>query len=113
MEKTPIGPRALAFGALLSVLMVGSALAQGSVQWGCDAPVGKMCYFSIQFAGGGVRNFSLPAGRKTMVGGVTPGRDQYLVSIDAPNLGDVQRCRQLIAVGRVCQVKTVDPSYND
>ncbi len=103
---------AVALGGLAS-LFPAASVAQGSVQWGCDAPVGKTCYFSIQFASGGVRDFSLPAGRKTMVGGVTPGRDRYLVSIDAPNLGDINRCRQLMAVGRICQAKIVDPSYND
>jgi hypothetical protein len=113
MRKLLIWRWGLALSILSSVVPSGSVLAQGSVQWGCDAPVGKICYFSIQFAGGGARNFSLPAGRRMMVGGVTPGRDQYLVSIDVPNGGDIRRCRQLIAVGRSCQVKAVDPNYND
>ena len=112
MGKILIG-RMLALGGLSGLVLAGSALAQVPVQWGCDAPVGKTCYFSIQFAAGGVRNFSLLAGRKTTVGGLTPGRDQYLVSVDAPNMGDVNRCRQLIAMGRSCQAKIVDPNYND
>jgi hypothetical protein len=99
--------------ACVSGALAVPALAQGSVQWGCDAPVGKTCYFSIQLATGGTRSFSLPSGRKMTVSGVTPGQDRYLVSIDAPNMGDINRCRQLVAVGRVCQAKVVDPSYND
>jgi hypothetical protein len=113
VKKRSVWRWAPAFAGLSSLFAAIPAIAQGSVQWGCDAPVGRTCYFSIQFAGGGVRNFSLLSGRKTMVGGVTPGRDQYLVSIDAPNMGDIARCRQLIAVGRVCQAKVVDPNYND
>jgi hypothetical protein len=89
------------------------AQAQEPMQFGCDAPTGKTCYFSIQFASGGVRSFALPSGRKTVVSGVTAGRDAYLVSLDAPNLGDLNRCRQLNSMGRSCQRKAVDPSYND
>ena len=101
-------------GLLLSAVVVSAApaSAQGPIQWGCDAPTGKICYFSLQ-SGGAVRNFSLGAGRKTMVLGVTPGRDYYFASIDAPNLGDANRCRQLNALGHTCQRKTVDSSYND
>lgn len=89
----------------------GAVAAQVPVQWGCDAPVGRTCYFSL-ITGGGVRSFSLAAGRKTTLSGVVIGRDEYLVSIDAPNFGDLNRCRQLIAVGRQCQRKAVD-AYND
>jgi hypothetical protein len=99
--------------AVAASAIAGAALAQGATQWGCDAPFGRTCYFSIQFATGGVRNFSLMSGRKTVMSGVAPGRDQYLVSVDAPNLGDASRCRQLTAVGHLCQRKVVDPSYND
>jgi len=93
--------------------VVGPALAQGATQWGCDAPFGRTCYFSIQFAGGGVKNFSLISGRKIVMAGVVAGRDEYLISVDAPNLGDASRCKQLTAVGHLCQRKVVDPSYND
>ena len=44
---------------------------------------------------------------------MTAGLDQYQVSIDAPNLGDIHRCKQLVAVGRACQRKVVDAAYND
>jgi hypothetical protein len=100
---------------LATVALPVSALAQSPAPtvWGCDAPAGRTCYFSIQFANGGVRSFSLPAGRKMAMGGVTAGQDQYQVSIDAPNLGDVNRCKQLVAVGRSCMRKIVDASYND
>ena len=98
---------------LASFALIAPAQAQGPVSWGCDAPVGRTCYFSIQFAHGGVRNFSLLSGRKTMVSGVTPGRDQYQVSIDAANLGDANRCKQLMTMGRSCQRKPIDANYND
>jgi hypothetical protein len=115
-SATPIGRRQdVAVAAALSLMAIASS-AHGqaaSTLWGCDAPAGRTCYFSIQFAASGVRNFSLPAGRKMAMGGVTPGVDRYQVSIDAPNLGDLNRCKQLIAVGRSCQRKVVDASYND
>jgi len=97
---------------LASLAVASSARAQESVPWGCDAPVGKTCYFSI-FTRGGLRNFSLAGGRRTTVAGVIVGRDEYLVSIDAPNFGDLNRCRQIIAMGRQCQRKAVDSGYND
>jgi hypothetical protein len=107
---------------LLSALLLLGACAgspsaaqppSGPLIWGCDAPVGRTCYFSIQFAAGGVRNFSLPSGRKMTVTGVIAGRDHYQVSIEAPNLGDPNRCRQLVTMGRSCIRKPVDSSYND
>jgi hypothetical protein len=110
MQYAPL----LAALSIMAALSAGaSAQAQTAVQWGCDAPMGKTCYFAIEYAAGGSRIFSLASGRKMKVSGVKPGVDQYLVSIDAPNLGDINRCRQLIAVGRQCQAKVVDPSYND
>jgi hypothetical protein len=102
------------FGAaMLALGACRSVPAQAPVQWGCDAPAGRICYFSIQFASGGVRNFSLMSGQRIVVGGVNPGTDRYQVSLDAPNLGDVNRCRQLSAMGRSCQSKMVDSGYND
>jgi hypothetical protein len=91
----------------------GGQIAPVTAIWGCDAPAGRTCYFSIQFAGGGVRNFSLPAGARTAEGGVTPGLDHYLVSMEVANLGDVMRCRELSLMGRACRKKTVDAGYND
>ena len=99
--------------ALAGLAGSSAARAQGAVPWGCDAPAGRTCYFSIFNEHGVLRSFSLPAGRKTSIAGVVVGRDEYLVSIDAPNLGALNRCRQLIAMGRQCQRKAVDSSYND
>ena len=101
---------ALMFSA--SIFQAPAALAQASVQWGCDAPARRTCYFTIQ-SPGGARSFSLPAGGRMIVSGVMPGRDHYQVSLDAPNLGDVNRCRQLNLMGRTCHIKTVDTAYND
>ncbi len=113
MEKRRRYSCIIAIAALSVTAIASSAQGQTSTLWGCDAPAGRTCYFSLQFASGGVRNFSLPAGRKMAVGGVTAGQDQYQVSIDAPNMGDIHRCRQLVAVGRSCVRKVVDAAYND
>ena len=47
------------------------------------------------------------------MGGAMAGRDFYQISIDAPNLGDINRCKQLVTLGRSCQRKAVDSAYND
>lgn len=91
----------------------GYAAPSPPTPFGCDAPGRRVCYFSIQFASGGVRNFNLRAGEKTLEYGLTPGADRYQMSLDLPNLGDVNRCRTLSVQGHTCRTKLIGTDYND
>ena len=105
--------------SVLASVLVGAAASaavaqvQATVEWGCDAPAARTCYFTVLSASGAARSFSLLSGRRILVPDVVPGRDQYFVSLDAPSLGDMTHCRQLIALGHLCQRKVVDLGYND
>jgi hypothetical protein len=103
----------LALGALAAAPAPGFAQGAQAVSFGCDAPAGRTCYFAVQGGGAASRLFSLPSGRRAQIGGLRPGLDLYLVSLDAPNNGDLNRCRQLTVLGHVCQRKVVDSSFND
>jgi len=103
------------FAALLLLALFGrdGRAASTTTPFGCDAPGRRVCYFSVQFAFGGVRSFSLRQGERTTQSEVTPGVDRYQMSLDLPNFGDVNRCRTLSVQGHPCRAKLVDPGYND
>jgi len=80
--------------------------------FGCDAPGGRTCYFTLLLPGG-AQSFSLQPGSRRAVTGAVPGRDSYVVSFGVPNYGDVSRCRSMAAMSRGCERKIVDAGYND
>ena len=89
--RTMIPILALAFGAGVALT---AAKEPGRVSFGCDAPPGHMCFFTLIGESGGRRTtFAIEGGRREEKGGVVPGADIYMVTIDRPAPSYPEYCR--------------------
>lgn len=87
-------------------------LTQGaqSVQFGCDAPPGYTCYFSITYDKGlSLKNFILDGGQRTIISGLTPGVDFYTVAINQPPPSYSDQCGKRFP----CKYSLVNFDYNN
>jgi hypothetical protein len=64
-------------------IFLTAAHAQQTITFLCAAPAGHICQFAVQTAGAPV-NFSLPAGERKEVPGITPHADKYCVCDPGP-----------------------------
>ena len=73
-----------------------------TVNWGYDARPPDLCYFSIYYYSGEIRNFTMIAEQKDKISGLWPGKDMYCVTVNQgfPN-------------SHTCSKRTVKTSYNN
>jgi hypothetical protein len=88
------------------------ASAQGgkTVQFGCDAPKGHICHFILSFASGtAAKSFTVDGGMRTVVSGVVPNADSYVVAIDRDPPSNPEQCGLQFPCKRVF----VNAGYNN
>lgn len=59
----------------------GPALAANAT-FACGAQGNDTCYFSVYYASGGVRNFTMKAGEQDAISGISIGLDKYCVTVE-------------------------------
>ena len=96
MNIFAIANRPASVAAALGIVFASQgALAQGArtVQFGCDAPKGHICHFILSFASGaGAKSFTVEGGTRTVVSGVVPNADSYVVAIDRDPPSNPEQC---------------------
>lgn len=98
------------FFAAVYFLATTSNADAATVTFGCDASPPDKCYFSILYATGGRRNFTMNAGERDQISGVEPGRDRYMVMINRRPPNNYSECT---TSGNWCKRAKVKEGYNN
>lgn len=80
--------------------------------FGCDAPAGHFCAFTLFRADHTRTSFGLRGGERAAIQ-ASPGLDRYIVVIDQQAVRDSGACPALLASGRFCKAAPVGSGYNN
>jgi hypothetical protein len=94
MSKVPRWSAALSGALGLFCLAAVDADASENATFECAAGPSQLCHFSIVRQPGGLQNFVIQGRQRTVVSGLAPGRDWYLVTVNQPTPAYVAACQQ-------------------
>lgn len=103
-------------GALVLTMLSGAAAPARAAQprgvpFGCDAPAGHKCAFTIVHADGRVEAYGMGAGERYTLPAV-PTMDRYVVTVDHAPIG-INDCPAAAQRGVFCKAAVVRREYNN
>jgi hypothetical protein len=75
-------------------LVAGAAMASENATFECASGPSQVCNFSIIRQPGGAQKFAVQGRQRTVIPGLAPGQDWYLVAVGHPAPANLDACRR-------------------